>query len=52
MHKILFPAGLCITLTSAALLFLGILEPGVAALVGIVGIGLIAASGMSNIKRL
>jgi hypothetical protein len=52
MHKILFLAGLCIALTSAALLFFGIIEPGVAAMIGIVGIGLIAASGMSHIKRL
>ncbi|HPM62731.1 MAG: hypothetical protein KA094_02685 [Methanoregulaceae archaeon] len=49
MHKILFIAGLGIALTSAALLFFGIIEPGVAAMVGILGIGLI---GMSHIKRM
>ncbi|MGV8088123.1 MAG: hypothetical protein ACP5NU_03570 [Methanomicrobiales archaeon] len=49
MHKILFIAGLGIALTSAALLFFDIIEPGIAAMIGILGIGLI---GMSHIKRL
>jgi len=52
MNKILFIAGLCIALASAALLFFDIIESGVAAVIGILGIGLIAASGMSKIKRL
>jgi hypothetical protein len=34
------------------LLLMGVIESGVAALIGIVGIGLIAASGTSNIKRM
>jgi high-affinity Fe2+/Pb2+ permease len=42
---VLFLIGLCIALTAAALLFLHIIESGVAAVIGIVGIGLIAASG-------
>ncbi len=52
MNKILFIVGLCIAFGAAALLFLDIIESGVAALIGIVGIGLIGASGISNIKRL
>jgi hypothetical protein len=52
MNKILFIIGLCIALGAATLLFFGIIESGVAAMIGIVGIGLIAASGISNIKRL
>ena len=49
MNTMLFIAGLCIALTSAALLFFDIIEAGVAAMVGILGIGLI---GMSHIKRM
>ena len=45
MNKILFIVRLCIALAAAALLFLNILESGVAALIGILGIGLIAISG-------
>jgi hypothetical protein len=45
MNKILFTVGLCIALAAAALLFLNIIESGVAAVIGILGIGLIAASG-------
>jgi hypothetical protein len=41
---ILFGAGLAMALTSALLLFLGVLESGWAGVVGIVGIGLIATS--------
>jgi len=41
----MFGLGLLIALTAATLLFLGVIESGVAALIGIVGIGLIAASG-------
>jgi hypothetical protein len=42
---VLFMIGLCIALAAAALLFFHIIESGVAAVIGIVGIGLIAASG-------
>jgi len=52
MNKILFIVGLCIALGAAALLFFDIIESGVAAMIGILGIGLIGASGISNIKRL
>ena len=44
MNKILFIAGLCLALAAAALLFLDIIESGVAALIGFIGIGLIAVS--------
>ena len=52
MSKILFIVGLFIALTAAALLFLDVIESGVAAVIGILGIGLIAPSGISNIRRL
>ena len=42
---LLFLSGLIIAITSAVLLFLGILSSGISALMGIVGIGLIASSG-------
>ncbi len=45
MNKILFIVGLCVALAAAALLFLNIIESGVAAMIGILGIGLIATSG-------
>ena len=45
MNKNLFIVGLCIALTAAGLLFLNIIESGVAAVIGILGIGLIATSG-------
>ncbi len=45
MYKILLIGGLCIALAAAALLFLNIIESGVAAMIGILGIGLIAVSG-------
>jgi hypothetical protein len=45
MNKILFIVGLCFALAAAALLFLNIIESGVAAVIGILGIGLIGASG-------
>ena len=44
MNKILFMAGLSIALAAAALLFLNIIESGVAAMIGIIGLGLIAVS--------
>ena len=45
INMILFGLGLAIALGAGTLLFLGWIESGVAALIGIVGIGLIAASG-------
>ena len=45
INKTLFGLGLLIALTSATLLFFGVIESGVAAAIGIVGISLIAASG-------
>jgi hypothetical protein len=45
MNKILFTIGLFIALGAAALLFLHIIESGVAAVIGILGIGVIAVSG-------
>ena len=50
INKTIFGLGLFIALTAATLLFLGAIESGVAALIGIVGIGLIAASGRGNPK--
>jgi len=45
INKIIFSLGLLIALTAATLLFFGVIESGIAALIGIVGIGLISASG-------
>ena len=44
VNKTMFGLGLLIALGAATLLFFGVIEPGVAAAIGIVGIGLIAAS--------
>lgn len=52
MNKTLFALGLLIVLAAAALLLLDLIESGPAAAVGILGIGLIAASGRSNMKRM
>lgn len=52
LNKTLFGLGLLIMLIATTFLFLDIIESGVAAAVGILGIGLIAASGRSNIKRI
>lgn len=52
MDKTLFAIGLLIAGLAAILLLLGVIESGVAAAIGILGIGLIAASGRSNIKRI
>lgn len=49
--KALFGLGLLIALTAASLLFLGVIESGVAAVVGILGIGLIGASGAGFAAR-
>ena len=48
----LFIAGLIIVISAAGLLVMNVIESGVAALIGIVGIGLIAASGRSKIKKM
>ena len=45
VNKTLFVSGLLIALIAAALLLLGLIESGVAAAIGVLGIGLIAASG-------
>jgi hypothetical protein len=52
LNKTLFALGLLIVLAAAALLLLDLIESGPAAAVGILGIGLIAASGRSNMKRM
>jgi FtsH-binding integral membrane protein len=51
MNKTLFAMGLLIVGVAAVLLLMDVIESGVAAAIGIVGIGLIAASGSSNIKK-
>ena len=51
MNKTLFVIGLLVVLVAASLLVLDVIESGVAALIGIVGIGLIAASGSSKMKK-
>lgn len=48
----LFAVGLVIVAIAAVLLVMDVIESGVAAMIGILGIGLIAASGRSNIKRM
>ena len=45
INKTIFGLGLSIALIAATLLFLGVIESGIAAVIGIVGIGLIGASG-------
>lgn len=52
MNKTLFVIGLLIVGVAVVLLMMDLVESGVAALIGIVGIGLIAASGRSNMKRM
>lgn len=47
---IMFIAGLAIALTSATLLFFGILPSSTSAVIGIVGIGLLAASNFRLLK--
>ncbi len=44
MNTLMFVVGLLIALIAAALLVLNVIESGIAALIGIIGIGLIAAS--------
>ena len=50
-NKTMFVLGLLIVFSAVALLLLNIIESGVAAAIGILGIGLIAASGNSNRKK-
>ena len=45
ISMIIFGLGISIALIAAALLFFGYIESGIAALIGIVGIALIGASG-------
>lgn len=52
MNKALFVIGLLIVVLAAVLLLMNVIESGVAAAIGILGIGLIATSGRSNIKRM
>jgi len=52
INKPLFAIGLLIVGVAVTLLLMDIIESGVAALIGIVGIGLISASGRSYMKRL
>jgi len=52
INKTLFTIGLLIVGDVVALLLMDVIESGVAAVIGIVGIGLIAASGRSNMKRM
>ena len=51
INKPNFASGLLIVGVAVTLLLMDIIESGVAALIGIVGIGLIAASGGSYMKR-
>jgi len=54
MHKvflILFILGILIALTAAVLLWFGIITSGIAAVIGIVGIGLIASSARQLRRR-
>jgi FtsH-binding integral membrane protein len=52
INKTLFAIGLLIAGVAAVLLLMDVIESGIAAIIGIVGIGLIAASGGSNMKRM
>jgi len=52
ISKTLFAIGLLIIGVAVVLLLMDVIESGVAAVIGIMGIGLIATSGRSNIKRM
>jgi hypothetical protein len=52
INKTFFATGLLIVGVAVMLLLIDVIESGVAAAIGIVGIGLIAASGRSHIKRM
>ena len=47
---IMFILGLIIALTSATLLFFGVISSGVSVVIGIIGIGLIASSNFRLLK--
>ena len=47
---ILFIVGLVIALTSATLLFFGVISSSISAIIGIIGIGLIASSNFRLLK--
>jgi hypothetical protein len=47
---VLFVAGIIIALTAGALLFLGILPSSVSAIIGIIGIGIMATSNFRLLK--
>lgn len=47
-NRVMLGLGLFIVLTAAGLLLLDIIESGLAAMIGIIGIGLIASSGGVN----
>jgi hypothetical protein len=51
MDKKILAVGLLIVGIDAVLLLTNVIESGVAAMIGIMGIGLIAAAGRSNIKK-
>jgi hypothetical protein len=51
LHPVIFMAGLLVALGAAALLFLGFIESGPAAMIGIVGIGLLSASAIRKPLR-
>lgn len=52
MNKFLFDIGLLMAGVAVVLLLMDVIESGVAAMIGIVGIGLIAVLGRSNMKSL
>ena len=51
MHTLVFVVGLLVAVAAAGLLFLDVIDSGPAALVGIVGIGLIATSAAMRRAR-
>ena len=52
VNRTLFGIGLLIVGGAGALLLMDVIESGVAIAIGFLGIGLIAASGRSNIRRM
>jgi hypothetical protein len=52
INKTLFAIGLLIVGIAVVLLLMDVIESGVATVIGIVGIGLVATSGRANIKRM
>lgn len=51
LNRTMFVAGLLVALAAAGLLLLNVIESGPAAAVGILGIGLIAASARGGLGR-